>query len=113
MLFYWSAAALEAVVARALDARGLERAGKKFSAKTMRCLREVHANVGAAHATLSTMLTDAPDENLETNADEPDVDTGDLNSQRAVTAPETATGDAEGRATRKAKAEALKARAAR
>lgn len=97
--FYWSAAGLEAVVARALDARGLTRKGAKHSAETLRCLRDVHGHVRKANEQLSTLL-DGADDNPETDANNPgDPDSADDSARAARQASE-----------RRAKADALKAR---
>ena len=100
--YYWSAAGLEAALARALDARGLTRKGAKHSAETMRCLRAIHGHVKKAHEQISTLLDDADDENPENNEDNPGVDPEDDDSERA----------ARELRERKAKAAALKARTA-
>ena len=102
MPYYWSAANLEAVIARALDARGLTRQGKKYSAETVRCLRAIHGHLSKAHTTLSDLLDDAEDENPEDPENNPGVDPDDDDSER----------QARELRERKAKAAALKARTA-
>lgn len=96
---YWSAASLEQVIARALDARGLTRKGKKFSAETVRCMRAIHDHVGKAHEQLSTLLEDADNSDPEDNENNPGDDPDDDDSTRAAKAAE-----------RKARADALKAK---
>ena len=98
--YYWSAAGLEAALARALDARGLTRKGAKHSAETLRCLRAVRDHVGQAQDQLSTLL-DGPDADPETDANNPgDPESADDSARKAKIAE------------RKARAEALKARTA-
>jgi hypothetical protein len=63
--FYWSAANLETIIARALDARGLVRKGAKYSAETVRCMRAVHDHLTQARDSLSGMLSDADDADPE------------------------------------------------
>jgi HK97 family phage prohead protease len=94
--YYWSAATLEAAVARALDARGLGvsssngRKGAKHSAETIRCMRAIKTHVRKAHDQLAELLSD--DDSIGDEGDDPDAD------------------DENARAARKAKAEALKAK---
>ena len=101
MPVYWSAAGLEAVIARALEARGLVRKGAKYSAETLRCMRAAHGHVKAAHKTLSDLLEDAPDSDPENNADNPGDNADDDDSERNAKIAE-----------RMARAQALKARTA-
>jgi len=86
--YYWSAATLDAALARALDSRGLTRKGAKHSAETIRCMRAAKAHVRKAHDQLAALLDDDDDLDPE-DPDDPDED--------------------DARAARKAKAEALKA----
>jgi hypothetical protein len=105
--FYWSAASLEAAVARALDKVGLQRKGAKFSAETLRCMRAIHAHAKAAHEQLSTLLDGADDDNPEDNDDNDGVDPDDVDSERKLAVLDS---ERKAAAERKARAEALKAR---
>ena len=84
--FYWSASALEAAVARALDLAGFKRKGAKYSAETVRCIREVHGHVRSALDGLSGILSEADDENPEDEADDPALNDEDADAARALRA---------------------------
>ena len=101
--FYWSAAKLEEVVARALEKRGLTRKGAKFSAESLRCMRAIHGHTKAAHEQLSTLLDGADDENPEDNDDNEGVDPDDVDSERKFAAERAAQ-------ARRERVEALKAK---
>ena len=94
---YWSAAALEAAVSRAIENAGLKRKGAKFSAETKRCMRQIHGHVKTAHEKLAEMLSDPDDSQDEDNDFDPNFDPDQDDDERAHRA-------------RKAKALALKAR---